>query len=135
MRMYKTRIRQWRLDKTYKEAEARAILRIKKLRDAVGKDSIFRVRGKPVTVEKVHRYLKRKGVANPETEAQDPVSTPPDIQYWTPLSSPSPRFKSMQVAKEGTISLRAGLLEGRSAQWSVVPHTIIRDSTQGNDDP
>ncbi|PMD39544.1 hypothetical protein L207DRAFT_428284, partial [Hyaloscypha variabilis F] len=66
IKQYKVQINKWKLDKTYKEAEARAVLRKKIQRDALGKDSVFRVRGKPVTIENVRRYFKRRGIENPE---------------------------------------------------------------------
>ena len=39
--MYKSRIKQWGLEKNTKEAEAWALLRMKIERDAVGKNSLF----------------------------------------------------------------------------------------------
>jgi hypothetical protein len=43
--MYKDRIKKWGLDKKNKERDMVAILRKKTERDAVGKESSFRVRG------------------------------------------------------------------------------------------
>lgn len=67
--MYKSRIKKWNLDKKTKEGEAWAILRMKMHRDAAGKESAFRVRGRTVIVDDVLRYFKRKGILNPEVEA------------------------------------------------------------------
>jgi hypothetical protein len=70
--MYKTRVQKWGLDKKTKEPEAWAILRIKMARDLVGKDSAFRVRGKPVTIDDVLRYFKRKGYCKPRRRGSAP---------------------------------------------------------------
>jgi hypothetical protein len=61
--MYKTHITKWELDKRNKEHEVMAIVRKKCQRDAVGKSSEFHIRGRLVSIEDVHRYLKRKGMS------------------------------------------------------------------------
>jgi hypothetical protein len=58
--MYKDRIKKLQLEKKNKESDMLAILRQKTQRDAVGKASLFRVRGQPVTIEEVLQYFKRK---------------------------------------------------------------------------
>ncbi|PMD31519.1 hypothetical protein L207DRAFT_472191 [Hyaloscypha variabilis F] len=101
IKMYKARIKKWNLDKKTKEAEAWALLRKKLQREAAGKESAFRVRGKTVTIDDVLRYFKRKGILDPET--QTPAAgppTPPAIECWTPVPSPNPEFASVLGIEE-----------------------------------
>jgi len=119
--MYKARITKWGLDKKTKEAEALALLRIKTQRDAVGKNSAFRVRGKPVTIDDVLRYFKRKGIIHPEVTPHSPkASTPPAIEYWTPLPSPRPGTSTIQVPEQEDVQSEADLLNFRGAETNVL---------------
>ncbi|KAF3798864.1 hypothetical protein GCG54_00008322 [Colletotrichum gloeosporioides] len=59
-RMYKTRIKRWGLDKKFKEAEILALLKLKRDRDAVGKDTRFAIRNQDVDWGRVVHYLKRR---------------------------------------------------------------------------
>lgn len=117
--MYKSRIKKWGLDKKTKEAEAWALLRIKMRRDAVGKNSAFGVRGKPVTIEDVLRYFKRKGILDPEVVPQPhEASTPPAIDYWTPIPSPKPGNTTVQAPEQEIAQREADLFEVREQQWT-----------------
>ena len=58
--MYKTRINKWGLDKKNKEHEARAILKLHVQRR--GKPTEMRLRGRPVNVDRLQCYFKRKGL-------------------------------------------------------------------------
>lgn len=105
-KMYKDRIKKWNLDKKTKEEEAWAILRKQMHREAAGKESAFKVRGKAVTIDDVLRYFKRKGLLDPEARPQPPgPPTPRGIECWTPVPSPIPEFASMPE------------IEGRDANW------------------
>ena len=76
----------------------RAILQKKMQRDAVGKPSAFRVRGKSVTAEEVWKYFRRKGVLHPELMASSTIAaTPEAVECWTPPPSPKP----IQHVEEG----------------------------------
>ncbi|KAK2770172.1 hypothetical protein CKAH01_04515 [Colletotrichum kahawae] len=59
-RMYKTRIKRWGLDKKFKEAEVLAMLKLKRDRDAIGKDTRFAIRNQDVDWGRVVHYLKRR---------------------------------------------------------------------------
>jgi len=132
--MYKSRITKWGLDKKTKETEAWAILRIKAQRNAVGKDSAFRVREKAVTIEDVLRYFKRKGIVHPEVAPKPPeASTPPVIECWTPIPSPRPGVKTIQVSEEEDVQSGADSLHFRGAEMNVVSCTTP-DSSPGNGD-
>jgi hypothetical protein len=60
--MYKSRIRKWKLDKKNKSLEMDAVMRKEVQRNAIGKATTFRLRGRPVDLEDVFRYFKRKKV-------------------------------------------------------------------------
>jgi hypothetical protein len=86
LKMYKDRIRKWKLDKKHKEGDMLAILRKQTERNAVGKGSSFRVRGQPVTIEEVLHYLKRK--KNVRDEEAHNAPTPSDVSCRTPTPAP-----------------------------------------------
>jgi hypothetical protein len=86
--MYKDHITKWELDKRNKEREVMAIVRKKRQRDAVGKASEFRIRGRIVSIEDVHRYLKRKGMSIEDAIARR-AATPPNLCCRTPDAVPS----------------------------------------------
>ncbi|KAK3389997.1 hypothetical protein B0H63DRAFT_389421 [Podospora didyma] len=66
VKMYRTRIKKWQLDKNNKMDEVVTMLRLKKERDAVGKGSRFFIRGRRVSWDDVERYLSR----NPTVQAK-----------------------------------------------------------------
>jgi hypothetical protein len=87
--MYKDRIKKWGLDKKNKERDMLAIVRKKTEREAIGKESSFRVRGRIVTMENVLHYFKRKnGMQKMGIPA---AATPSDISCWTPSPVHTPR--------------------------------------------
>ena len=64
-----------------------AILRKKTEREAVGKQTSFRVRGQVVNMENVLHYFKRKKKTG--EIGVTAASTPSDISCWTPSPSTS----------------------------------------------
>ena len=93
LKMYKDRIKKWRLDKKNKEGDMLAILRKKTEREAVGKSSSFRVRGQPVAIEEVYHYFKRK--KNMRDEEAYNAPTPSDVSCRTPSPVPTvPPFEN-----------------------------------------
>ena len=93
--MYKDRITKWRLEKKNKQIDMLAILRKKTQRDAVGKQSSFRVRGRPVTIEEVLHYFKRKKSAGDEDAYNAP--TPSDVSCRTPSPTPESRCSKNDI--------------------------------------
>ncbi|KUJ16359.1 uncharacterized protein LY89DRAFT_782627 [Mollisia scopiformis] len=85
-KMYKDRITKWGLDKKNKERDMLAIVRKKRERDAIGKDTSFRVRDQPVSMEQVWNYLERKKTIRIQ-EGSAPL-TPPEISWRTPSPIP-----------------------------------------------
>ena len=59
-RMYKRRIEKWLLDKNNKLKEMVAIVRIQRQRENDGKRTRFRVRGRPMDLAEIGRYMKRR---------------------------------------------------------------------------
>lgn len=98
--MFKTRLKQWGLEKKHKEGDMVAIFRKKTERDAVGKKSVFRVRDRETTMEEVLLYFSRKGGIS-KIRIPGPA-TPPNIDCWTPspVSSPmmTPRTPSAHTS-------------------------------------
>lgn len=87
--MYKTRIKQWGLDKKNKEPEMRAIVRKHKQRADQGKGSTIHVRGQIRTIVEAFRYWERKGVSIDEIIARQTASpTPEAVMLSTPIPSP-----------------------------------------------
>jgi hypothetical protein len=87
LKMYKDRIKKWRLDKKNKEGDMLAILRKKTEREAVGKSSSFRVRGQPVAIEEVYHYFTRK--KNMRDQEAYNAPTPSDVSCRTPSPAPT----------------------------------------------
>lgn len=89
VKMYKTHIKKWGLDKKNKVSEMRAILRKNKQRADQGKGSIIRVRGQLRDFAEVVRYWHRKGVTIDEIIARQTASpTPEAVELSTPTPSP-----------------------------------------------
>lgn len=90
--MYKTRFTKWDFGKNNKRHEVLAMIRKRARRAAVGKASRFHVRGQPVDMTDVERYLHRAGLS--VQDAIDlPAATPPTLRCSTPDSiiySPKP---------------------------------------------
>jgi hypothetical protein len=87
IKMYKSRITAWRLDKKMKGNEVRAVVRMRRKRLAAGKASTFRVRGQVLDFDKVKSHLKRKGLALDDvpSESNSPV---PSLECYTPEPQP-----------------------------------------------
>ncbi|KAM0327681.1 hypothetical protein ACHAQA_005975 [Verticillium albo-atrum] len=92
VKMYKSRIWKWGLDKKLKGDEVLAILILKRDRDALNRPSEFRIRGQLVDFENIRRYVKR----NPALMAKLRAGHAPNIQTTrevtcrTPSPSPGP---------------------------------------------
>src|SRR2546423_98134 len=101
--MYKSRLHQWGLDKKKKEHEMLDVIRVGYRRKDIDKDSVFQIRGRPVTLGDALHYFSRKGIKDPASlleSSSDPSSSPSDAdsQSFTDLphllpvkSEPSPR--------------------------------------------
>ena len=102
-KMYKTRIKQWRLDKKNKESDMKAIVRKRAKRLNESKVSLFHVRGKAVDFEEVVRYWERKGISIEDVATQrDASATPVDVRCLTPAASQggTPIFALMATPNE-----------------------------------
>jgi hypothetical protein len=88
MKMYKSRITKWGLDKNHKASDMAFILRKKTQRDAIKKPSAFCVRNKPVDMQDILRYVERKQAQDRGFRMASPeVLTPPHISCRTPTSA------------------------------------------------
>ena len=90
--MYKSRIWKWGLDKKLKSDEVLAILLLKQDRDALNKISVFTIRGQPVDMDQIHRYVKRNPplVARLRAGQTPSVQTTLEVRCHTPSPSPPP---------------------------------------------
>ena len=111
--MYKHRIKLWGLRKNNQEQEARTVMRKKVARQAIGKQSNFRLRGKPIDVDDIVRYFKRKGIPNPEAlGGNEDASTPSNLSCWTPsptvssTRSPTPQITELPNQDEEALAIR-----------------------------
>ena len=90
-KMYKRRINKWGFDKNCKASEMQAIARKKLERDAIGKASSFRIRGRQIEFEEVRRHLGRRSHRSRETvvvkEQYQRSATPSEIEVSTPEPS------------------------------------------------
>jgi tetratricopeptide (TPR) repeat protein len=92
VRMYKTRIGLWGLDKKRKASEMRALVSMALERQRAGKRSRFRIRGHIVPLTEAQKYFRRKGITNlGDIFAQsDEVLAPSDLTCSTAGNSPEP---------------------------------------------
>ncbi|KAM0558215.1 hypothetical protein ACHAPJ_004900 [Fusarium lateritium] len=88
VKMYKSRIWKWGLDKKLKSDEVLAILIAKTERDSQGKASEFTIRGQPVDLDNINRYIRR----NPGLVARFRAGVVPSIQTTIEVQcrTPSP---------------------------------------------
>ena len=106
-KMYKTRIKQWGLDKKNKEPEMRAIVRKHKQRTDQGKTSTILVRGQIRTIVEAFRYWGRKGVSMDEIIARQRASpTPETVTFFTPVPSPIPTPQALATPERMFRSIR-----------------------------
>ncbi|OHE99787.1 hypothetical protein CORC01_04923 [Colletotrichum orchidophilum] len=94
-KMYKSRLKTWKLDKKLKEAEVVEMLRRKQDREAAGKRSQFFLRDQKVNWDRVVQYLKHRPDLR-DTASIDVVrclDSSPDIK----CSTPSPILSKTEV--------------------------------------
>jgi hypothetical protein len=95
VKIYKNRITKWGFDKKNKEDEMKAIAKKKFVRAAIGKKSMFKLRGQIVALEDVERYIKRKLLSPAEivmqasSTSKSPASTPNGLECITPPNVPA----------------------------------------------
>ncbi|KAK4227279.1 hypothetical protein QBC38DRAFT_509778 [Podospora fimiseda] len=98
--MYKTRIKSWGLDKNFKESEVVELFRLRRERERVGKmKSTYMIRGREVDWDRVHSYIRRKGInishllnttpVGPSAREVSCVTPPPPSSSLTQSNIPS----------------------------------------------
>jgi len=128
--MYKTKITQWGLDKKNKENEILASVRKTTQRAAVGKKSIFRVRGRVLDPVEIEQYLKRKRLSIELVQMQS-ASTPPGLECFTPSEVPSsPRTPEVFSVPEHIFILIRDYITGsfESGTWVSETCTSVKSS-------
>ena len=105
--MYKTRIKQWGLDKKHKENEMRAIVRKTKALGSQGRSATFHVRGRPVDYKDVVNYFKRKDLRPEDVITQRTGSkTPEAVDYFITVPSPIMTPESIAIPERILVSIR-----------------------------
>ncbi|KIW23143.1 uncharacterized protein PV07_11366 [Cladophialophora immunda] len=123
IKMYKSKLSAWGLCKHNKLDDVREILQRRERRKALGKKSIFILRGRPVDMADIERYAKRKGLNVSLEEPTTAKSTQaPYLVCWTPPPTPSPLDAptSLQNVEHFLQSFNAFVQESlRSGAWSL----------------
>ncbi|GAB1318526.1 Clr5 domain-containing protein [Madurella fahalii] len=134
VKMYRSRIRKWGLDKNNKAAEVAYMVRMKKHRDAAGKASCFFVRNRPVDWDDIERYLSRKPgfwdkngsklVDDAEVARQITCKTPPpeDAQKILEVPRKLDATRELRIHEEILRSFRS-YMDGsfENGVWSLFP--------------
>ena len=122
--MFKARVKKWGLDKKNKAVEMEAIFRAKQERDAIGKKSVFYVRGKVVDFAEVRRYRRRKGL-KPDTKMRPNVTSknilPPSVRCVTPEILAAPNSENDEILPLSTLNCPSG------ASLTLFPCSLSRD--------
>ena len=112
------RFKQWGLYKNLKELEARAVVRKQHQRLQAGKPSAFRINGREIDLQSAISHLRRKGLSiNAIAIERSTATTPPSIEFWTPvppplrtpesLERPEVMIRSLRIYCQGTSEPRA----------------------------
>ena len=89
--MYKSRLHQWGLDKKKKEHEMLDVIRVGYKRKDIDRDSVFQIRGRPVTLGDALHYFSRKGIKDPTSllgASPDPSLSPSVADSQSPTDLP-----------------------------------------------
>lgn len=99
--MYKSRFKRWGLQKYFRESEVHAIARAKLKRDAVGKSSEIKKRGRVVDFARFKRHLERKGQIHLLQQGPSASLQDSDIKDWEfCIMTPPPYIQSPEIMKE-----------------------------------
>ncbi|KAF2102500.1 hypothetical protein NA57DRAFT_71491 [Rhizodiscina lignyota] len=97
-RTYMKRITEWGFNKKIRRAEKEQMLRIERHRSAIGKRTVFRIRGQEVTAAKLRRAAPT--VDDPAPSPTENADTPSCISYETPESGdPSDPDKDVDASE------------------------------------
>jgi hypothetical protein len=129
VKMWKNKITEWGLDKNNKKEDVFAMLRKKSERDAAGKKTAFKLRGRDVDFKDVQRYAARNHIS--ATSIAELVTshpqTPPDLQYLTP--SPvleSTTGRDANHVQERTLQRSKNVMVGsfENKTWTPAPDSL-----------
>lgn len=108
-RMFKARLRSWKIRKNCTTKEMVRIIKIMNERADLGKETSVRVRGLEIDATKLRKFRQRKGLTNKElAKAMSSGSTTPsDISCFTPKLHPVDATTSGDQAMSGRITTTA----------------------------
>ena len=123
--MYKTRIKSWGLDKNFKESEVVELFRLRRERERVGKPrTVYTIRGREVDWERVHTYVRRKGLdiatlVDAATSASGPSPSSREVTCRTPSPEPerftSPASTTSSISSSSTATAATSPRDMRTA--------------------
>ena len=109
--MYKSRLHQWGLDKKKKEHEMLDVIRTGYKRKDIDRDSVFHIRGRPVTLGDALHYFSRKGIKDPTSlldASSEVASSPSDVDSQStadlPVLMPA-KSETFQLTDDGPVSI------------------------------
>ncbi|MCJ1420438.1 hypothetical protein MMC32_006795 [Xylographa parallela] len=105
-KQYNTKIQQWHIGKNVRDIEMRAIVRkeMQRKMENPAKNSVFRVRKRPVNSQKIERFMRDKGFEGDDVIIMD-AGTPSDISCDTPRpESCALSIQDLQTIPEDDIS-------------------------------
>lgn len=102
VKMFKSRIWKWGLDKKLKSDEVLAIMVLKRDRDAANKPSEFTIRDQPVDMDNINRYIKRNPQLVARFRAGDVPSMQTIIEVKCRTPSPPPAAPVITTTARGT---------------------------------
>jgi tetratricopeptide (TPR) repeat protein len=129
--MYKSRLHQWGLDKKKKEHEMLDVIRVGYKRKDIDRDSVFNIRGRPVTLGDALHYFSRKGIKDPTSlleASPEPSSCPSDAdsQSHTDLAALRP-VKTTE--SDQSIAGTEGSMSRRVSKDDPSPSTDLNESS------
>jgi hypothetical protein len=125
VKMYKDKITLWHFDKKSKPREMKAMIHQKRKRDAIGKASSFRVRGKVVNCGTISRYLKKKKATEEDIQlgpGSPTLSVLSGISVFTPPRNndhertPPPAYSEVMDSSRTRLDQRFFIPENRVTQ-------------------
>lgn len=127
VKMFKSRIWKWGLDKKLKSDEVLAIMVLKRDRDAANKPSEFTIRDQPVDMDNINRYIKR----NPQLVARFRAGDVPSMQTILEVKcrtpSPAPPPQLITTTARGT-SIRVSAPPSPQIEVLIVLKEYVEES-------
>jgi hypothetical protein len=104
--MYKTKIREWELQKNYKASEKQAVLDfLEGLEPPVVKDVHIKIRGHPVKMHRIFRYSRARGIVQANDDEDITSNDAADFSSVEALGART-RVQRPQPSQQGLCKFR-----------------------------